>query len=201
MEKRTLYPKTTRLGNAKREIVLTEKVDGSNLGFYVLDGELFIAQRNWIFILSEIELVKRDLYKGLYQFLVDNGEALKSLIMPGSIVFGEWIGMGKLKYNFDNRFLMFAKGRFDADGNVFKLVYDLELLKYAFVSQEIPDFIGVVPLAATLLTAPNINVLDSLYIEYTAEVGRPVEGFVINNNNVVTKYVRMKNGTLTPHKS
>lgn len=40
----TLYPKTTRMGKEKSQ--LTEKLDGSNLGFFKLNNKVYVAQRN-----------------------------------------------------------------------------------------------------------------------------------------------------------
>lgn len=39
-----LYPKTTRMGKEKSQ--LTEKLDGSNLGFFKLNNKVYVAQRN-----------------------------------------------------------------------------------------------------------------------------------------------------------
>ena len=64
MEKRTLYPKTKRV-LFKNRVVVTEKLDGSNIGFFKVKGELLIAQRNNIFKMSELEENKGMLYQGL----------------------------------------------------------------------------------------------------------------------------------------
>lgn len=203
MIKATLYPKTTRVSTKSKGIVLTEKLDGSNLGFFVKDDELYIAQRNTVFTMSEAfdnySQVKGMLYKGLIGWLENNGEELKSSIYEGTVIFGEWIGMGQLKYNFEDKFFMFAKGRFDDFGNVINLTYDLSLLHYAFNNQEFPSFIKRVPKVAEVGSYPRIEDLDELYESYTKEVGRNVEGFVINQNENIRKYVRMKNGRLTQH--
>lgn len=39
----------------------------------------------------------------------------------------------------------------------------------------------------------------SIYEKYLSKVNRNVEGFVINYKNMITKYVRMKNGKLQEH--
>ena len=203
MIKATLYPKTTRVSTKSRGIVITEKLDGSNLGFFVRDDELHIAQRNNVFTMSEAldstSPASQILYKGLHKWLTENGQTLKNAICVGTIIFGEWIGMGQLKYNFEDRFFMFAKGRFDEFGNVIKLTYDLSLLQYAFKDQEFPSFIKRVPKVIEEVSYPRIEVLDELYERYTKEVDRNVEGFVINQNETIRKYVRMKNGRLTQH--
>lgn len=203
MIKATLYPKTTRVSTKSRGILLTEKLDGSNLGFFVRDDELHIAQRNNVFTMSEAldsnSPASQILYKGLIGWLTENGQTLKQSIYEGTVIFGEWIGMGQLKYNFEDKFFMFAKGRFDNFGNVVKLTYDLSLLHYAFNNQEFPSFIKRVPKVAEVGSYPRFEDLDELYESYTKEVGRNVEGFVINQNENIRKYVRMKNGKLTQH--
>lgn len=45
MIKKTLYPKTRRV-KLKSKVVITEKLDGSNIGFFKVNGELLIAQNN-----------------------------------------------------------------------------------------------------------------------------------------------------------
>jgi len=203
MIRKTLYPKTTRMSVKSRGIIVTEKLDGSNLGFFVRDGELYIAQRNNVFTMSEAldttSPASEILYKGLSKWLIDNGNTLKELIYEGTVIFGEWIGMGQLKYNFEDKFFMFAKGRFDEFVNVVKLTYDLSLLHYAFNNQEFPSFIKRVPKVAELGSYPSVEDLDGLYERYTKEVNRNVEGFVVNQKETIRKYVRMKNGKLTPH--
>ena len=97
MIKKTLYPKTKRV-QYKNRVVITEKLDVSNIGFFKVNGELVIAQRNNILLMSELEENKQMLYKGLKSWIDENGEDLKNRLMEGSGLFGEWIGMGKIKY-------------------------------------------------------------------------------------------------------
>ncbi|MGL4950443.1 MAG: hypothetical protein ACRC4M_01180, partial [Mycoplasma sp.] len=60
------YGKTTRLSKGDNKIIITEKLDGSNLGFLLKDGKLLICQRSQIFELEDIgEMKKIGLYKGL----------------------------------------------------------------------------------------------------------------------------------------
>ena len=94
---------------------------------------------------------------------------------------------------------MFAKANIDQDYNLYNLIYNHDLFIYPFVSQEIPNFIGIVPEVTELINLPNKEQLDSIYEKYTSKVKRNVEGFVINYNNDITKYVRMKNGKLQGH--
>lgn len=202
--KQSVYPKTSRIGKEKT-VVITEKVDGSNLVFFKKDGELYIAQRNTLFSFDSLEEARGILYKGLYQWLLDNGQELKDSLNEGSGICGEWVGMGQIKYGntFNHRFLMFAKTNIREDEFELKnIIYKHELFQYPFVNQTIPSFIGVVPVVKTLRGSVSINELDALFTEYEAQVGRHVEGFVIYDYslNGINKYVRRKGGTLQDHK-
>lgn len=205
MIKKEIYPKTQRVKCAGDKIYLTEKLDGSNLVFFKKNEELYFAQRNNIFALEELNTdaqISNKLYKGLYQWLKDNGTALKNNLHEGSAICGEWLGMGKLKYTideFDKRWYMFAKANVDDDFNLYNLIYDHDLFIYPFIDTTIPAFIGMVPEVCELTVLPNKEHLDSIYAKYTEKVGRDVEGFVANYKNIITKYVRMKNGKLAEH--
>lgn len=202
MIKKEIYPKTKRVSCTGDKVYITEKLDGSNLVFFKKDDELYIAQRKNIFKITELEEVKDILYKGLYQWLIDNKDALMEELNNNSAICGEWLGMGCLKYNineFDKRWYMFAKANIDDDYNLYNLIYDHELFIYPFVSQKIPSFIGIVPEVTELVNLPNKEHLDSIYEKYLSKVNRNVEGFVVNYKNMVTKYVRMKNGKLQEH--
>ena len=201
MLKKEIYPKTKRVSCSGTKVFITEKLDGSNLVIFKNNEELFIAQRNNIFNFSELEEQKDKLYKGLYQWLVDNKSVFDDL-HNNSAICGEWLGMGKIKYSvdeFDKRFYMFAKANIDNDFNLYNLIYNHELFKYPFQSQIIPNIIGIVPKVAELNVLPNKEHLDSIYTKYCNKVNRNVEGFVINFNNNISKYVRMKNGKLEEH--
>lgn len=200
--KQTLYPKTERIKPNKKQI--TEKIDGSNIGFFKLNGELIIAQRNNVYTLTEIQNVKKDdLYKGLKNWLSENAKNLTESLHEGSGFFGEWIGMGKLNYNFDFKVLMFAKANIKISESFYKvynIYYDRKLFIYPFVNQIIPKYIGIVPLVKELYEC-SIQDLDELYDEYCALVNRPVEGFIIiYNNDFIQKYVRCKNGKIEKNK-
>lgn len=197
-----IYPKTKRVSCIGDKVYLTEKLDGSNLVFFKKDEELHIAQRKTIFRLSELEEAKDVLYKGLYQWLIENGKMLENELHNNSAICGEWLGMGCLKYSvdeFDKRWYMFAKANIDDDYNLYNLIYDHSLFIYPFISQEMPNFIGVVPEVVELNVLPTKEHLDSIYEKYCNKVNRNVEGFVINYKNMITKYVRMKNGKLQDH--
>lgn len=198
MIKKTLYPKTKRV-QYKNRVVITEKLDGSNIGFFKVNGELVIAQRNNIFLMNELEENKQMLYKGLKGWLDENGEDLRNRLIEGSGFFGEWIGMGKIKYpDLDKRVYMFAKANYNK-GEIKNLYYEHELFMYPFENQEIPEYIGIVPIVEERETFPDVETLDYNYEIYKIKVNRDVEGFIVAQNNNINKYVRMKNGKLQEH--
>ena len=202
MIKKEIYPKTQRLKVNGERVYVTEKLDGSNLVFFKKNDILYVAQRKSIFAIDELEEVKGVLYKGLYQWLIDNKDVLQEELHEGSAICGEWLGMGVLKYTvdeFDKRWYMFAKANIDDDFNLYNLMYDHDLFIYSFQSQEMPNFIGIVPEVAKLNILPNKEHLDSIYEKYCKKVGRNVEGFIVNYKNIISKYVRMKNGKLQEH--
>lgn len=202
MIKKEIYPKTKRVSCKGDKVYITEKLDGSNLVIFKKDDELYIAQRKNIFKINELEEVKGILYKGLYQWLVDNKDVLINELHDNSAICGEWLGMGCLKYTideFDKRWYMFAKANIDDEFNLYNLNYDHSLFIYPFISQEIPNFIGIVPEVVELKVLPDKEHLDSIYEKYCNKVNRNVEGFVVNYKNIITKYVRMKNGKLQEH--
>ena len=199
MIKKEIYPKTKRVSCDGFKVEITEKLDGSNLCIFKKDDVLYVAQRKTILSFDEIHEHQKSLYKGLYQWLLDNHESLNK-IRNNSVVCGEWIGMGKLKYqDFDKRFFMFAKANIDDDFKLFNIIYYHDFFIYPFEDCIVPECIGVVPVVATLSTVPIKEELDEMYEIYTKEADRNVEGFVVNFNNSITKYVRMKNGKLTDH--
>ena len=201
MIKKEIYPKTKRVSCRGDKVYITEKLDGSNLVFFKKNEEIYVAQRSNIFKITELEDVKDKLYKGLYKWLNDNKDFLNDL-HEGSAICGEWLGMGCLKYSvdeFDKRWYMFAKANIDDDFNLYNLIYNHDLFIYPFQSQELPKCIGIVPEVAELNVLPTKEHLDSLYEKYCNKVNRNVEGFVVNYKNIITKYVRMKNGKLREH--
>lgn len=204
MIKKEIYPKTQRLKCSGEKIYITEKLDGSNLVFFKKNDIIHIAQRKNIYTINNIENteIKGIMYKGLYQWLIDNKEILEEELLENSVICGEWLGMGCLKYSvdeFDKRWYMFAKANIDDEYNLYNIIYDHNLFKYPFKNQMIPKFIGVVPEVVELNVLPNKEYLDSIYEKYCKKVNRNVEGFVVNYNNIISKYVRMKNGKLKEH--
>ena len=111
MIKKTLYPKTRRV-KLKSKVVITEKLDGSNIGFFKVNGELLIAQRNNVFSMSELEDNIQMLYRGLKGWIDVNGEnahpLYKFLRKEAKGIFSD-----KIKWNF-TKFLI------DCLGNIIK---------------------------------------------------------------------------------
>lgn len=200
MIKKSIYPKTKRLGNLNN-IVITEKLDGSNLSFFKKDGVIYIATRNNILNTKEdVGEFKKYLYKGMQGWLDDNLCTLEESLAEGAVICGEWLGMGKLTYpDFNKRFYMFAKANLEEDLSLKNINYTHGFFKYPFKNQEIPEFIGVVPIVDEIAFLPTIEDMDKLYGDYTSRVERCVEGFIIHNGNSIKKYVRMKNGKIEPH--
>ena len=198
MINKQIYPKTKRIP-LSNTIYVTEKIDGSNLGLFNLNDKLYIAQRGLVFSIDEIEEVKSKMYRGLYAWLKENAENIK--LNNNSCIFGEWLGMGQIKYGeiFNEKLLMFAKANVDDEFNVTNLNYDHNLFKYSFTTEERPTFIGIVPTAAVLNKMPTKEELDKLYANYSILVNRKVEGLIINFNNNILKYVRFKNGKEQEH--
>lgn len=203
MLKKEIYPKTKRLSCSGINVYITEKLDGSNLCIFKKNGKVYIAMQSNIVCEDEIGdvTVKSVLYKGLYNWLQENLDTLKFELHEGSVVCGEWLGMGYLKYGnyLDKRFYMFAKANVDDEFNLYNLIYMHDLFIYPFTSKTIPEFIGIVPEVTELDFIPTKEDLDKVYAEYTDHVKRKVEGFVINYENMISKYVRLKRGKLTEH--
>lgn len=201
MIKKEIYPKTKRVKVAGEKVYVTEKLDGSNLVFFKKNNDLYVAQRNNIFNFNELDEYRDKLYKGLYEWINNNKTILEDLHNNAAIC-GEWLGMGTLKYDvgeFDKRWYMFAKANIDDEFNLYNLIYDHSLFIYPFQSQVFPNCMGIVPEVAELNVIPTKEHLDSIYEKYTNKVNRNVEGFVVNYNNIISKYVRMKNGKLQEH--
>ena len=207
MLKKTLYPKTKRVSTKRRGIEITEKLDGSNLCIFRKGEQLIIAQRNNIFVWNSIEENgSQGLYKGLYDWLQDNAKVILENLYDGSGICGEWIQMGKISYtnsDINKKFYVFAKARLVGeelkDYELQNIVYSQDLVPFAFIERNIPECIGLVPVVELAMTVPTKEYLDELYIRYCEGKDRKVEGFIVNNNESITKYVRFKNGKESEH--
>lgn len=214
MLKKTIYPKTTRLGKDTSGVLITEKLDGSNLTFLKRhdDDELYIAQRNIIFTLEELlsddKDIEQKLYKNLKPWLAEHGEDLKSRLNNGSAICGEWLGMGgKINYKerLDKIFYMYAKANVKENFGLYNIYYNHTLFNYPFVVREFPTYIGRVPIVETLSEFPTVEEMDYLYNVYVEQLNtyrdteQRVEGFCVTDGETIRKYVRLKNGKLTEH--
>ena len=199
MIKKMVYPKTIRIGDNYNHYIITEKLDGSNLVFGKLNGELLICQRNNIYTIEE--LTKEVAYPGLIGWLETNHKELLSSLNEKSAICGEWLSKSHIKYDFENRFHMFAKANIDLEYKLSNIIYDNILFIHSFIDKKIPSFISVVRMVHILYQEPTVEILDQIYTNYTNSVERNVEGFVIINKNfnAIRKYVRYKNGKQTKH--
>ena len=64
MIKKEIYPKTKRVSCSGEKVYLTEKIDGSNLVFFKKNETLYIAQRNNIISIDEIDEQIKDYING-----------------------------------------------------------------------------------------------------------------------------------------
>lgn len=197
--KKQLYPKTERIW--EEQVVITEKLDWSNLWIFKLNWEIYFAQRNNIFKYTELN--KTNAYKWLKGWADVNQEELFKL-NEKSCIFWEWIWMWKIWYwdSLPERFYMFAKANITEDFEVIRLNYNHDLFIYPFENQEIPECIWVVPIIEKTSKVPTIQELDDLYKDYSNRVNEWwVEGFVVNYPWGIKKYVRMKNWRLSEHRT
>ena len=204
MLKRTIYPKTKRLSINPTQIEITEKLHGENLGIFKLDGELIIAQRNTLYFWDTIkDYGRQGIYKGLFGWLTDNAEEIATRLYEGSGVIGEWNLRGSMGYKFKEKFRVYAKARIEGDSlsnyELTNIIYTQDLIPWAFEDRIIPTCIGLAPLVRVQTDIPTKESLDVLYEAYTQSVDRKVEGFIVNYNENVEKYVRFKNNKLTEH--
>ena len=88
MIKKEIYPKTQRLKCSGEKIYITEKLDGSNLVFFKKNDIIHIAQRKNIYTINDIENteIKGIMYKGLYQWLIDNKAILEEELLENSVI-------------------------------------------------------------------------------------------------------------------
>lgn len=95
MIKKEIYPKTQRLKCSGDLIQITEKLDGSNLVIFKKEDILYIAQRNNIFSINELEENKDKLYKGLYEWIQNNKD---NIILNNNSAICEvaWYGANKI---------------------------------------------------------------------------------------------------------
>lgn len=203
MIKQSIYPKTPRVGNKRNNFIITEKLDGSNLCIFKYEDKLHFAQRNTILTMEDLTENSKLFYKGLVGWIQENIEQLNN-IMNNAVLCGEWIGMGKIGYggtDIDKKFYMFAKANIIVEDGNFSLkniIYKQDLFKYSFIEQQPIECVGVVPVVVEEVSDVSIAYLDDLYEDFTKDLGRNCEGFIIYNEatNKIDKYVRMKDGKM-----
>lgn len=189
--KKTMYPKTLRVSN--ESYFVTEKIDGSNLGLAKVNGELLIFTRNNILTTDE----SLD-YPGLRLFLDTYQDQVLDFLVDDTVIFGEWLGQGRIKYKVDKqdmskRFYAFAiagltEDFMETEGTRFRY------MKYV---HEFPQNLGEQP--EWLNYAPFLGKTSTL--EEAQELYEPIsrldnesvsEGIVIVNGNNPMKLVMNK---------
>lgn len=198
--KKSVYPKTVRY-NPTENIIITEKLDGSNLVFFKLKDRLYVAQRKNIFAAEDCleGQIKTIAYPGLVDWLLKNATDLENRLQEGAAICGEWMnGQGQIKqykdFGFDKKFYQFAKANVNEKMSLYNVYYNPDLFQYSFIEKEIPEYIGQVPIVDKV-GAVDLDYLNSLYDDYSQREGRKIEGFVVAlTDTQVSKYVRFKNG-------
>lgn len=180
------YPKTARI--KKNKLVITEKLDGATLGIFKYNNELLIFQRTKSFFSYELDEIQT-LYKGLYKWINKNEEELLNSLGEGQGFFGEWIGMGQIKYGDklgDNKLFIFCTGQINEDKEILFLTYRHNEFD-SYFNNDIPKFLSKV----TIITETNNLDIDykELFENYQKTKDYMVEGLVICWENNVRKYV------------
>ena len=201
-----VYPKTKRISKTDFVWQITEKMDGSNLTFFKFDDDLYLATRNNVFNWTVEKPTSQDIqYKGLFGWVENYSKLLYEKLKNHEALFGEWLGMGKIKYeDYFPRFNLFAYGYMhqNEDGKFEAGYINRDLNKIA-------DFLVEHDLNRDFITVPFVDYTDSLspdlidwyYNKYRDEQSREVEGFILTNldSGEVRKYVRYKGGKMLEH--
>ncbi len=193
--KKTMYPKTLRITDDR--YVVTEKLDGSNLGIANVNGELVYFTRKWMISannVSEAQYPELRLFNEMYE------DEIMSYLPINTVVFGEWIGQGRIKYKIDKtdmskRFYAFAFAGLRPDfmkPEAERFTYIKYVHEWKHEELEQPEWINFVPY---LGTAETKDEAIGLYREVSLLDNESVsEGLVIRNGNVPRKYVVHKHG-------
>jgi len=205
----SMYPKTVRYEKFDWSCQITEKLDGSNIGFGMSNTKKFFVffRNSWTTLDFKSEKITYDGYPGLTEFVSVNADQL-SKICPGSVVFGEWISKQskthKTGEHVEHGFYMFAKCRiqygFDL-GYGFKnlslesLNYDVNNFMYAW-GGELPGCIKTVPVVLNDIPVFECTAerLDQIYQQLSKERPYTPEGLIIaiNNKKDIVKFVKNK---------
>ena len=206
MIKRTLYPETPRMPEKTNNVIITEKMDGANLTILKYNGELFIAQRNSIFNKDEVFGDGSIGYRGLKGWAREHWEWFDMYLNDNTALCGEWMAEKANSYPqevVDKKFYVFATAKVMPGMNLNDFDYYREHVGDAFgISTEFLDirWLGFVPTVGRFYKFPDKEQLHDIndhYSEYDG--GRKVEGFIKNTNNMIHKYVRMKNGKVVEY--
>ena len=201
-----VYPKTKRISKTDFVWQITEKMDGSNLTFFKFDDDLYLATRNNVFNWTDEKPTSQDIqYKGLFVWMENYSKLLYEKLNNHEALFGEWLGMGKIKYeDYFPQFNLFAYGYMhqNEDGKFEEGYINRDLNK-------ITDFLVEHDLNRDFITVPFVDYTDSLspdlidwyYNKYRDEKAHEVEGFILTNldSGEVRKYVRYKDGKMSEH--
>ena len=84
----------------------------SNLTLFKFDDDLYLATRNNVFNWTGEKPTPHDIqYKGLFGWMENYSKLLYEKLNNHEAIFGEWLGMGKIKYeDYFPRFNLFAMG-------------------------------------------------------------------------------------------
>lgn len=206
MWKQTVFKKTIRYNPINNGYLITEKLDGSNLCIAKVDNKIYVAQRNLVFDIEEIdELSKNTFYKGLANFLKEHKNYLIETLEDGYCIVGEWLAQGCIKYSdLENGYYLFAFGKAKMRDGLLYLEFienDLKNINKAFKNEQTPIF-KTVPIIADNVPVISLGYLNSLYEARMKETNRMVEGFVVYSYETQTalKYVRHKDGKSQEHR-
>lgn len=211
MVKTSLYGKTKRFNDEKITYIISEKIDGANLGIGKYEGRLYVATRNQVFNDTEFDKLT---YGGLKGYIEEHHDKLVTDLKEGVIVFGEWVGEIKAKNDFwkyhdryNSKFIIFAQAKFKGS-SIENRSNNVGTLPYAFENDVIPNYLPVVEhfieRADELMT---IERLDELYDDFiwSWKEGKKFgcEGFVVWDSLTqgIKKYVRQnRKKEIVPHK-
>lgn len=214
MIKTSLYGKTKRFNDGEKiTYVISEKIDGANLGIGKYEGRLYVATRNQVFNDDEFDKLT---YGGLKGYIDEHHDRLLNDLKEGIMVFGKWIGEIKEKNDiwnyhgrYNNKFIIFAQAKFKGSSIENRSNNILSLL-HAFNDGEVPSYLPVVEYR-TMVTGRlmGIGTLDALYSGFIGShkargVNCKCKGFIIYNtfSNGITKYIRMnRKGEMVDHTS
>lgn len=176
------YPKIYALGSVEVADILTypvevtEKVDGSQIGFGVIDGELIIRSKGSLIVPQQ----PNGLFKNATEYII----TIKDRLEPGWFYYGECLQSprhNKLKYDRVPRNNVALYGVKDDKG---------EFLEWRYV-KPISESLGFdcVPLLGCGIYNPEGL---EIYLHNKSFLGGNIEGIVINSSRMSAKLVRQE---------